>query len=319
MFNIFMQFLAGARRRWASASQASVSEDQFRILAENSGDVLCRIGEDFIIKYASPAAQTLLGLRPDQIVGQSFKTAREQERATGKSGRATFRCRRSDGTTVWVEGTGRLLIDPVTGKPGDTVVVFRDVDERQHMEEQLAMLAATDGLTGLANRRTFDAAFERAWRQAQRDKAPVSLLLLDIDRFKGFNDQYGHQAGDDCLRAVAIAVKNVICRPGDLAARYGGEELAVILHNTDAAGATCVAEKIRRATELLHIPHVVNAEHGGVVTVSIGAATAMGIAGGTAEMPQGLLSSADHALYKAKSEGRNRVVTGLVLTRRVAA
>jgi diguanylate cyclase (GGDEF)-like protein len=192
--------------------------------------------------------------------------------------------------------------------------VLRDVSDRKALEDKLAAQALTDGLTGLANRRAFDEALDRVWRTTVRQGTKMSLLLLDIDFFKGFNDKYGHQVGDDCLRAVAAAVAGALSRPSDLAARYGGEELAVILHDTDGPGAIEVAERIREAIQALRIPHEENHPGNQCISVSIGAATAISLVGGTMNMPAGLLAAADTALYKAKHSGRNRVATGLLLT-----
>jgi diguanylate cyclase (GGDEF)-like protein len=176
------------------------------------------------------------------------------------------------------------------------------------------MQALTDGLTGLANRRAFDEALDREWRITLRQGTQISLLLLDIDCFKGFNDKYGHQVGDDCLRAVASALATSLLRPGDITARYGGEELAVILPDTDGPGAIEVAERIRANVQALSIPHETNNAGNYLVSVSVGVATAISLVGGTMTMPEGLLTAADTALYKAKQEGRNRVASALLLT-----
>jgi diguanylate cyclase (GGDEF)-like protein len=141
----------------------------------------------------------------------------------------------------------------------------------------------------------------------------MSLLLLDLDHFKGFNDMYGHQLGDDCLRSVAAALFRNLRRPGETASRYGGEEIAIILPNTDMAGAFVVAEKLREAVQALRLPHAANPEGGFWVTVSVGAATALSRAGGAMRMPEALLAAADAALYKAKRDGRNRVATSRLL------
>jgi diguanylate cyclase (GGDEF)-like protein len=173
-------------------------------------------------------------------------------------------------------------------------------------------MALTDGLTGLANRRAFDKALKSEWKRTLREGSEVSLLLLDIDHFKLFNDRYGHLVGDDCLRAVAAAVSGAV-RASDSVARYGGEEIAVILPSTLIAGAVEVAEKVRSAVEALRLCHEGNPEGGGGVTVSVGVATALARVGGTMRMPESLLLAADNAMYKAKREGRNRVATSLLI------
>lgn len=169
-------------------------------------------------------------------------------------------------------------------------------------EAALQRMASTDPLTGLANRRTLDEAYDREWRRAQRERAPLSLLFIDIDHFKLFNDRYGHPAGDDALVAVARAISQSIRRPGDVAGRYGGEEFMVVLPRTDPHGARDVAERVRLAVRSSAIAH--EGSRLGQVTISIGVA-------GTGVMPVGtpesLLQAADEALYSAKADGRDRV------------
>jgi diguanylate cyclase (GGDEF)-like protein/PAS domain S-box-containing protein len=226
----------------------------------------------------------------------------------------TVRMQRKDGSIVWVEINVRLVRDPVTGKPREHVIVMRDMTDRIRLEEKLSALALTDGLTGLWNRRAFDEALAREWKRTLRDGSQISLLLLDIDHFKLFNDQYGHQTGDDCLRAVAAATRGAM-RVSDIVARYGGEEITIILPATDAAGAAAAAETVRSAVEKLQLNHEGNPEGKGRVTVSVGAATAYARQIGAVEkMPESLLQAADSAMYKAKSEGRNRVVTALLVS-----
>jgi len=183
----------------------------------------------------------------------------------------------------------------------------RDLLEAQRLLERananLHRLANLDALTGIANRRQFDYTFDEEWRRAFREDQPLALLILDIDCFKSYNDTYGHQAGDACLKAIAQVLQAAVKRAGDLAARYGGEEFAVILPWTDGPGALTVAEQLRLAIEELRIPHEAS-PLGGQVTVSVGAATAFPRARGSR---QDLVASADRALYRAKSGGRNCV------------
>ncbi|MGF6965959.1 diguanylate cyclase (GGDEF)-like protein [Paraburkholderia sp. WC7.3g] len=174
---------------------------------------------------------------------------------------------------------------------------------RRAAEEELRELARTDGLTGLYNRRAFEEHANDAWRRAQRNSRPLSLLLIDVDNFKGFNDLYGHSAGDEALIVVARCIAQNVRRPGDTAARFGGEEFAVLLPDTDATGAGRIAEQIRAAVQALQCRHVASAHH--VLTVSAGVATAQGAAIATS---RALVDAADQALYRAKDAGRNRVI-----------
>ncbi len=180
-------------------------------------------------------------------------------------------------------------------------------DANEHLAraiETLQLISTQDGLTGIPNRRHFDETLEREWRRAARSRRPLSLLMLDIDSFKLFNDTEGHQAGDDCLRNVARALSDTLHRAGDVIARYGGEEFAVLLPATDAGHALQVAEALRSRIEALRMPH--GASPLGIITVSIGAATAVPPRDGTS--CGDFVGVADAALYDAKRLGRNRVV-----------
>jgi diguanylate cyclase (GGDEF)-like protein/PAS domain S-box-containing protein len=166
---------------------------------------------------------------------------------------------------------------------------------------ELQRLAALDGLTQVANRRCFDEYLEREWRRALREQTPLALILCDIDFFKLYNDTYGHQAGDDCLRQVAQVLSSATERPADLVARYGGEEFVVVLPNTPSASAAYVADRLRETIAALHLPHSsspINAH----VTISLGVACKVPQ---PAETPSALIAAADQALYLAKAEGRN--------------
>lgn len=164
----------------------------------------------------------------------------------------------------------------------------------------LTIVAATDGLTGLANRRQFDACLDREWRRAVRNETPFSLLLLDADHFKAYNDSYGHQQGDEVLRRIATCIRSALLRPVDVGARYGGEEFAILLPDTDVVGAWTLAERICLTVVALEIPHAVSTS--GLVTVSIGLTTLYPQHGQHAGL---LVEEADAALYEAKRSGRN--------------
>ncbi|HEY4352669.1 MAG TPA: diguanylate cyclase, partial [Paraburkholderia sp.] len=182
------------------------------------------------------------------------------------------------------------------------ILFSQQLRHRRAAEDELRELARTDGLTGLNNRRSFDEHVHDEWRRAQRNAWPLSMLLIDVDSFKGFNDLYGHSAGDDALIDVARCIAQNVRRPGDTAARYGGEEFAVLLPNTDEAGATRIAEQIRAAVQGLQRRHVASSHH--VLTVSVGVATARDMVMATS---RALVNAADAALYEAKDAGRNRV------------
>jgi diguanylate cyclase (GGDEF)-like protein len=168
----------------------------------------------------------------------------------------------------------------------------------------LRELVARDGLTGIQNRRMFDQHIERIWLQALREKTRIAVLLVDIDCFKDYNDRYGHQAGDECLRAVAVSLSQCARRPLDFVARYGGEEFAVVLYEASREYVAEVLTRIQRSIAELNIPHDAS-RVASRLTVSVGAAL---IVPGTNRTPEGLVQLADEALYSAKEQGRNRVV-----------
>ncbi len=180
------------------------------------------------------------------------------------------------------------------------VVLTRRLDEANR---ELLRLSTTDSLTGIPNRRLFDDFFKREWARAVRAAVPLSVLMCDVDSFKQYNDEYGHPAGDECLRAVASVLSDRVRRPADLVARYGGEEFVVVLPETELQGALLVAEDMRRSLEDERLPHRHTAS--GLVTISIGAACVVPRRG--AGKPEELVARADMALYRAKQEGRNRV------------
>ena len=169
--------------------------------------------------------------------------------------------------------------------------------------KDLQLLSATDGLTGLSNRRMFDELSLREWRRCERMKKPFSLVMIDVDHFKLYNDHYGHQAGDECLKAVAQQMQRAAPRASDVAARYGGEEFVFVLGETDIDGAKWVANHVRQRISELQIGHTGSSLHH--VTVSCGVASVLPSDHNSLET---LLQTADFALYQAKEQGRNRVV-----------
>ena len=170
------------------------------------------------------------------------------------------------------------------------------------LNDRLSVMAATDGLTGLANRRAFEVELLQEWRRAIRNETPLGLLLLDADWFKAYNDRYGHQQGDEALRNIAAAAQRLIRRPGDMAARYGGEEFVVLLPDTDLAGAVHTAERICSGVAAMNMKHEAGAF--GRMTVSVGVAVMRPQHGDDEGQ---LVRRADGALYQAKRSGRGRV------------
>ena len=186
------------------------------------------------------------------------------------------------------------------------LVLTRKLDDAN---QELTRLSSLDGLTGISNRRQFDETLLREWRRLGRQGRPLSMLLCDVDFFKQFNDGYGHQVGDECLKAVARTLRDTLRRPADLVARYGGEEFAVILPDTEITGALQVAEAMRSAVEGLNITHRYS-KGGSVVTISIGVASTTPSRTGSDSSV--LLKRADDALYQAKQAGRNRIAAAVV-------
>lgn len=312
-------------RRARAERELRASEAQYRLLAYHATDVIARFGPGLTCRYASPSTLTMLGHDPAILAGTHLSArihvddeARvvgliEAAQREGHNCEVTYRMMHRDGFPVWVEGHYSYMAGD-----GGFSVVLRDISARKQAEEaletanaELTRLAATDALTGLANRRRFDEALGAEWRRAARDQQPLTLLMLDVDRFKLFNDQYGHQAGDHCLRAIALAVASCAVRGGDIVARYGGEELAILLPETNPMKAMLAGERVRAAILATAFPHEGNPEHGSIVTASIGVATAYPLSvpfettliAGPAE----LVAAADQMLYEAKHQGRNRV------------
>ena len=204
-----------------------------------------------------------------------------------------------------VDGLDAGGIDYIT-KPINPAVLRARV--RNHLElkrsrDTLARMARLDGLTGVANRRTFDDLLVREWRRQARTGQPLAVIMIDVDDFKPFNDTYGHGAGDECLRQVTKAAEGALLRPGDMIARYGGEEFVALLPDTALDGGMAVAEGIRAAIVTLQIPHA-SSRAAGHVTVSQGVACTVPKSD---QSPSILLQAADAQLYTAKSAGRNRV------------
>lgn len=302
-----------ARQRMAAAMAAQ--EADFRLLAETSSDMVTRIGLDEMLKYVSPSAATVVGWEAKQLegtpalagvhaddIGRVRALVSQLRNGLQCEGRVVYRTRHRVHGEVWVESSLRVTRDSATGSVDGVVAVSRDMTEHQDLQHRLADLAATDALTRLANRRTFDERFATEWDSAAANKSCLSVIMVDVDHFKFYNDSHGHDAGDRCLQSVAQALTSVVHRPHDLVARYGGEEFVVLLPNTDSAGCAAVAQQLSDAVAALRLPHIANPSIERV-SISLGGATAVPGQGATMTA---LVKAADAALYVAKRAGRNR-------------
>jgi len=278
------------------------------------------VGLDLVMHYVSPSCQHVLGWMQEEMCDRgpdAFVLPEDLPIVAAAHQRlliegvdktpSTIRMRKKDGTQAWMEVNACLSRDKLTGELNGIVLAMRNITERKLREQELEVLALRDSLTGLANRRQFDDALDREWKRAWRERTKLSLILLDVDSFKQFNDCYGHPFGDDCLRVVARAIRSTVSRASDLVARYGGEEFAIILPVTDSAGALLVAESVRANIEDLHLAHKASAAGSDWVTASLGVATASPRDLGPLGTPEPLVLAADAVLYKAKAEGRNRI------------
>ncbi len=288
---------------------------QLASIVEFSDDAIIGKNTEGVITSWNPGAERLYGYQAREVIGRSitFLVPEEQQDeiplllAKIKSGVSidhyeTVRLHK-DGQQLVVSVT----ISPIRDDQGNIIgasTIARDITERKQAEELLRRLSYMDGLTGVSNRRHFDEILDKEWKRCMREDRYLSLIILDIDFFKAYNDTYGHLEGDRCLKDVADLLSRVVSRPGDLAARYGGEEFAVILPSTMPEGAVTVAERIRAGIEELRINHG-GSSIGEYVTVSLGTASVIP----KPEVdPKVVLQAADAALYKAKQGGRNRSV-----------
>jgi diguanylate cyclase (GGDEF)-like protein/PAS domain S-box-containing protein len=236
--------------------------------------------------------------------------------------RVEHRMRHRDGGWIWVLDHAMVMERDADGKPLRLVGTHLDItarvqaeQEMKRMNAQLEALSLTDGLTGVGNRRRFDQTLGSEWMRAQRQQEPLAILMIDVDHFKRYNDHYGHQAGDECLRQVAQAVSSSLRQPLEQVMRYGGEEFAVLLMAADATGGAVVAQRCLDAVVRARIPHEASPV-GPMVSISIGVASMVPHSNNSAEQ---LLHCADQALYQAKQAGRARFMVANTVTDRPSA
>ena len=306
--------------------QGQKVERRYRLLAEHSSDAIVCVSTSGERLYVSPAFCQMTGWSEAESTGREWgyfihpddrkaitDIRRQLTDGIGQAA-AVYRYLCKNGSHLWVEANF-VLLPAVDDEPAQFVASIRDITARKFAEDRLAAAnlelarqASSDGLTGVANRRRLDETLDLEWRRAARDFRPLSLLMIDVDCFKAYNDRNGHQGGDHVLRTIASAIALSVQRPGDLVARYGGEEFAVLLADTDAFGAAEIAEKVRAAVEGLGIEHAGNLA-ARCVTVSIGTATIYPEHQEVGVSQDALVAAADAALYGAKQAGRNRVCT----------
>jgi diguanylate cyclase (GGDEF)-like protein/PAS domain S-box-containing protein len=272
--------------------------------------------------YIGPQIEQLLGWTPE-----SWKTVEDwaarmhpddqkwvvdfcvAQSKAGVDHEADYRAAAKDGTYRWIRDVVHVQRD-ASGNVQALIGFMFDISERKRTEERLLQLqreledlSFRDGLTGLLNRRRFDALLATEWGAAQRTRQPLSLVLIDIDHFKQYNDRYGHIRGDDCLKTVATSLTTCANRPRDVVARYGGEEFVIVLPETDASGAETIAHKCREAVLQAGITH--DDSTVGRVTLSAGVGA---IVPTHTDVPVEFLTAVDQCLYQAKANGRNSVV-----------
>jgi diguanylate cyclase (GGDEF)-like protein/PAS domain S-box-containing protein len=295
------------------------AEEELRLASavfNNTAEGIMVMNENEMIESVNPSFEEITGYSAGEVIGRSpkllwserhdeqfFDEIRATLRRTGRWQGEIWN-RRKDGQ-VYPQSTTINALRDNAGRLIYYATVFSDITPQKELERRLRELAAVDGLTGTANRRAFDTALLHEWARAARERKPLSLVIVDIDHFKQYNDHYGHLAGDDCLKRIAAAMVESARRPGDLAARYGGEEFAIILPQADADAAQSIAEELRVRVESLHIPHD-QSETGPWVTISLGVATLNPAEGSTTTA---LVANADRALYAAKRMGRNQMQT----------
>ena len=242
----------------------------------------------------------------DRELAVNFCISQSKE---GMDHEVDYRALTKDNGYVWIRDVVHVVRDE-DGAVDSLIGFMFDISERKKAEEklialqrELEALSFKDGLTGVSNRRRFDATLDTEWANARRSAQPLSLIMLDVDFFKQYNDRYGHAQGDECLKDVAQTLALAVTRPRDIVARFGGEEFAVILPETDAVAASTVAERCRRLIENQLIPHAASAVSK-FVTVSMGVGT---IEAASGMAPRDFVVAVDKLLYQAKRSGRNRI------------
>nr|WP_314545189.1 diguanylate cyclase [uncultured Massilia sp.] len=300
-----------AQLRLRSSSDTQTAQaDRLRMIVDSMDQGLLILERCGRVQYANPACDRYLGYAPEELVGRSLADLLADGpdagscaslAAMGGSGTREVQIRHRDGRLRAMD----LTMTPMHAADGLFVALLHDITHHKQSEDALQRAAMVDPLTRIANRRHFDTFLDQEWQRAIRSGRPLSLLVLDVDHFKQYNDTLGHAAGDVCLQKVAQALQEHALRPTELAARYGGEEFVLLLADTPSEGATLLAETIRAAVEALEVPNP-RSPTSPWLTVSVGAAT---IVPTQLDQIEHLFVHADRAMYAAKAAGRNRVET----------
>ena len=296
----------------------------YKTLLESTKAIPWKIDWDTMtFAYIGPQIETLLGwpreswLSTNDWAMRMHEDDREKvvnfcisQSKAGVDHEADYRALTKDGGYIWIRDVVHVVRNE-DGSANALIGFMFDITERKQIEEELVRLqkefrelSYKDGLTGVANRRMFDSVLDVEWNSAQRNKQPLSVILLDIDYFKQYNDHYGHIQGDDCLKRVATALGKAGTRARDFFARYGGEEFILVLPETDAESAYRVAERCRAAIFKEQIPHE-KSDAGQILTISLGIAT---LTPTHKDDPVTFMEKVDRQLYLAKQRGRNCIV-----------
>lgn len=295
------------------------SAERIRAIVDNAVEGIIVINGACQIEEFNPAAEKIFGYQAAEVIGKDVSMLMPDPYRSEHAGYVSHYLETNSSRLIGRDRdfTGRRRDGSVfplhisvseTSVQGHTLFVgiVQDISVRKQLEEHLRTLSFKDGLTGCNNRRAFDENLAKEWRRARRNDMPLALVMLDIDCFKAFNDTYGHQEGDSCLREVARVIMANLKRPADFAARYGGEEFVLLLPETSLENALALAETIRLAVAALEIPHQ-QSDVAAYVTLSAGMAC---LVPGEEQSADDLMKLADQALYAAKKAGRNRVCLG---------
>ncbi|HTH96587.1 MAG TPA: sensor domain-containing diguanylate cyclase [Stellaceae bacterium] len=305
-------------------SEMEPDSDVYKTLLESTKAIPWKIDWNTqAFTYIGPQIESLLGWVPSSWVTVQDWVARmhpEDREATvnmcvsqsmaGIDHEADYRALTADGKYVWIRDVVHVVrkggtVDSLIGFMFDISERKKTEEELLHLQKRLEELSFKDGLTGIANRRMFDSIVEVEWSNARRDRSPLSLIFLDIDYFKQYNDLYGHLQGDDSLKKVAAALGQVATRPRDFIARFGGEEFVMVLPETDAEAARAVAERCRGQVARLGVTH--DKAPQGQLSISLGVCTVVPEEG---EQTKAFIDATDKLLYRAKHNGRDRAECG---------